>query len=95
MCDGTSRGNLAASLRRAAVDLSEVEAGLADLSTDDEIERVAKILDRIAEDATDGATILRVLIARRARERYPLPASALYDADSDNQVAPDARGNIS
>ena len=75
MGDDTSRGNLAASLRRAAIDLSEVEAGLADLSTDDEIERVAKILDRIAEDATDGATILRVLAARRERARGLLPQS--------------------
>jgi hypothetical protein len=80
MCDGTSRGNLAASLRRAAIDLSEVEAGLADLSTDDEIERVAKILDRIAEDATDGATILRVLAARRERARGPLPQGIPCDA---------------
>jgi hypothetical protein len=72
MRDDNSRGNLAASLRRAAIDLSEVEAGLAGLSTDDEIERVAKILDRIAEDATDGATILRVLAARRERARGPL-----------------------
>jgi hypothetical protein len=75
MRDDTGRGNLAASLRRAAIDLSEVEAGLADLSTDDEIERVAKILDGIAEDATDGATILRVLAARRERARSASPQS--------------------
>jgi hypothetical protein len=80
MCDGTSRGNLAASLRRAAIDLSQVEAGLADLSTDDEIERVARLLDRIAEDATDGATILRVLAARRERTRGPLPQNIPCDA---------------
>ncbi len=72
MGDDIRKGNLAASLRRAATDLSEVEAGLADLSTDGEIERVARILDRIAEDATDGATILRVLVARRERARGPL-----------------------
>jgi hypothetical protein len=72
MCDDTSKSNLAASLRRAAMDLSEVEAGIADLNTDGEIERVAKILDRIAEDATDGATILRVLAARRKRARGQL-----------------------
>jgi len=75
MGDDTSRGNLAASLRRAAIDLPEVEAGLAELSTDDEIERVARILDRIAEDATDGANILRVLAARRERARGPHPRS--------------------
>jgi hypothetical protein len=86
MCDGTSTGNLAASLRRAAMDLSEVQAGLADLSTDDDIERVAKVLDRIAEDATDGATILRVLAARRERARGPLPQGILGHAAT---LAPD------
>jgi hypothetical protein len=82
MSDDTRSGNLAASLRRAAVDLSEVEAGLADLSTDDKVERVANILDRIAEDATDGATILRVLVASRERARGPLPQGGPYDAAS-------------
>jgi hypothetical protein len=80
MSDDTRSGNLAASLRRAAIDLSEVEAGLADLTTDDEVERVANILDRVAEDATDGATILRVLVASRERARGPLPQSAPCDA---------------
>ena len=81
MCDETSKGNLAVSLRRAAIDLSEVEAGLADLSTDNDIERVAKILDRIAEDATDGATILRVLAARRERAHSrPHPRPTPCDA---------------
>ena len=75
MSDDTSRGNLAASLHSTATDLSEVEAGLADLSTDDEIERVAKILDRIAEDATDGAAILRDLLARRERVPTASPQS--------------------
>jgi hypothetical protein len=82
MGDDTRSGNLAASLRRAALDLSEVEAGLADLSTDDEIERVAKILDHIAEDATDGATILRVLVARRERARSPLPQGTAPDGST-------------
>ena len=95
MCDSTSRGNLAASLRRAAIDMSEAEAGLADLSTDGDIERVAKILDCIAEDATDGATILRVLMARRERTRSPLPASSPQDADTDYQVGQDAGDSTS
>jgi hypothetical protein len=93
MCDGTSRGNLAASLRRAAMDLSKVQAGLTDLSTDDEIERVAKILDRIAEDAIDGATILRVLAARRERARGPLLETIPHDADNDHEVS-SAAGDI-
>ena len=38
--------------------LSGVAHGLADLSADDEIEHQAKILDRIAEDANEAATIL-------------------------------------
>jgi len=62
-----ARGNLAASLHSTATDLSEVVAGLADLSTDDEIRQQARILDRIAEEATDGAALLRGLLARRER----------------------------
>jgi hypothetical protein len=64
MSDQT-RANLAASLHSTAIDLSEVAAGLADLSADDEIGNQASILDRIAEEATDGAAILRGLLARR------------------------------
>lgn len=60
-----TRANLAASLHSTAVDLSEVAAGLADLGTDDEIGQRARILERIAEEATDGAAILRGLLARR------------------------------
>jgi hypothetical protein len=53
------RGNLIASLHSTATDLSEVAISLAGLSADDEIEQQAKILDRIAEDARQGAAILR------------------------------------
>lgn len=75
MCEDT-RGNLAASLHSTAVDLSEVAGGLAGLNTDDEIERQARILERIAEDASDGATILRGLMARRGPS--PLPRRMLH-----------------
>jgi len=43
--------NRAASLHSTAIDLSEVAAGLADVSTDDGIGKLARILDRIAEEA--------------------------------------------
>lgn len=66
MSDSTT-ANLAASLRSTAIDLSEVAAGLAGLSTDDEIGQQARILDRVAEEATDGAAILRSLLARCER----------------------------
>jgi hypothetical protein len=61
---GDTRANLAASLHSTAIDLSEVAAGLADASTDEGIGKLARILDRIAEEATDGAAILRALVAR-------------------------------
>jgi hypothetical protein len=70
------RANLAASLHSTATDLSEVASGLAGFGTDDEIELQARILDRIAEDASEGATILRALIARRERVHRPLPRRA-------------------
>jgi hypothetical protein len=62
-----ARLNLAASLHSTASDLSEVASGLLRPSTDDEIEQRAKILDRIAEDASESASILRALIAGRER----------------------------
>ena len=65
--------NLIASLHATTVDLSGVANGLAGFSTDDEIEQQAKILDRIAEDASEGAAILRALIARRQRVHGLLP----------------------
>ena len=74
------RDNLVASLRSAAMDLSEVANCLAGLGTDDEIELQARILDRIAEDASEGATILRALIARRERVHSLLPRRAPHDA---------------
>lgn len=61
------RDNLAESLRSAAMDLSEVASDLSGFGTDDEIELQARILDRIAEDANEGATMLRALITRRGR----------------------------
>jgi hypothetical protein len=65
--------NLTASLHASAADLSGVVNALAGLSTDEEIELQAKILDRIAEDASDGAAILRTLIVRRERAHQHAP----------------------
>ncbi|MDX6418141.1 MAG: hypothetical protein QOG28_2761, partial [Trebonia sp.] len=59
--------NLTASLHATAADLSGVANGMAGISTDDEIEQQAKTLDRIAEDASEGAAILRAMIVRRKR----------------------------
>lgn len=65
--------NLTASLHATTADLSRVANGMAGLSTDDEIEQQAKTLDRIAEDASEAAAILRALIARRQRVHGLLP----------------------
>jgi hypothetical protein len=59
--------NLTAALRSNATDLSGVANQLAGLSTDQEIEHQAKVLDCVAEDASQGAAILRAMIARRNR----------------------------
>lgn len=90
-----ARANLAASLHSTAIDLSEVAAGLADVSTDDGIGRLARILDRIAEEANDGAAILRGLIARRQRTRSPLPGSSFPSAATGDQASPAAEGGTS
>jgi hypothetical protein len=65
--------NLTTSLHATAADLSGIANGLAGVSTDDEIEQQAKTLDRIAEDASEGASILRALIVRRQRGQGLLP----------------------
>lgn len=65
--------NLTASLHATAADLSGVANGMAGINTDDEIEQQAKTLDRIAEDASEGAAILRALIVRRQRVQGLLP----------------------
>ena len=86
-----TRVNLATSLHSTTVNLSEVAAALPALGTDEDIERLAKILEHIAEEASDGATILRVLITRHERERVAgLRASAPRVAASDHQAPEDA-----
>jgi hypothetical protein len=74
--------NLTASLHSDATDLSGVANHLAGLSTDQEIEHEAKILDCIAEDASQGAAILRTMIARRKRAHGLLSGRVSGDRDS-------------
>src|SRR5579859_2812997 len=66
--------NRAASLHSTAIDLSEVAAGLADVSTDDGIGKLARILDRIAEEA-------RRIVTQRNRVALSGRASATRSAD--------------
>lgn len=67
------KANLAASLHSTTTELSEVVRQLAGLSTDKEIEQHAEILDHIADNAREGAAILRAALAARRRSRPPLP----------------------
>jgi hypothetical protein len=78
--------NLTASLHVTVTDLSGVANGLAGVSTDDEIEQQAKVLDRIAEDASEGAAILRMLIVRRMRVHGLLPRRVPRDSSGASQV---------
>ncbi len=80
--------NLAASLRNTAADLSKVAKGLASLTTDDQIEQHAATLGHIAEDASEGARILRTLIIRREHARDPLPRRVPQDSGHVRQVTP-------
>jgi hypothetical protein len=80
--------NLTASLHGNATELSRVANYLADLSTDQEIEHQAKILDCIAEDASQGADILRAMIVRRKRAPGLLPGRVSGDSASARRVPP-------
>jgi hypothetical protein len=80
--------NLTASLHATAADLSGVADGLTGLSTDDEIEQQAKILDRSAEDASEGAAILRAMIVRRKRAHGLLPRRVPRDIPNVHRVPP-------
>jgi hypothetical protein len=86
------RVNLAASLDSTATDLAEVASSLAAFGTDDEIELQARILDRIAEDATEGAAILRALIARRGRVHGLLTRKVPRDTANLQPVPPGPGG---
>jgi hypothetical protein len=86
------RVNLAASLDSTATDLAEVASSLAEFGTDDEIELQARILDRVAEDASEGATILRALIVRRGRMHGRLPRRVPRDAANLHPVPPGPGG---
>jgi hypothetical protein len=67
--DEKRRLNLAESLRSTAIDLTKLADGLPSVSRDEEIRIQAEILDRVADDAREGASILRRSVTRR-----PVPA---------------------
>jgi hypothetical protein len=80
--------NLTASLRATAADLSGLANGLTGLGTDDQIEQQAEILDRVAEDAEQGAAILRTLIVRRDRAHTPPRVGHSCSAKPDSTRPP-------
>jgi hypothetical protein len=71
--DDEIKANLAASLLSTTAELSEVVRELANLSTDKEIELHAETLDHLANNAREGAAILRAALATRRRLRPSLP----------------------
>ncbi len=93
--DDETTVNLTASLHSVATDLSGVANGLTGLSTDEEIEQQAKILDRIAEDASQGAAILRALIVRRKRAHGLLPRRVPRRRAKMHQIPTDPAGGAS
>ena len=93
--DDEIRVNLTASLHSTATDLTGLANRLSGLSTDDEIEQQAKILDRIAEDASQGAAILRALIVRRKRAHGLLPRRVPRDAANVHRALPGSGGGAS
>jgi hypothetical protein len=93
--DNEAAVNLTASLQATAADLSGVANGLAGLGTDDQIEQQAKILDRVAEDAGQGAAILRALIVRREPAHGRLPARVPPDSTGAERVPSGPGGEAS
>jgi hypothetical protein len=83
--------NLTASLQATAADLSGVANGLAGLGTDDHVEQQAEILDRVAEDASQGAAILRATLVRR--DPAPgLPPAQVPPGSADADQVPSGSG---
>ena len=87
--------NLTASLQATAADLSGVANGLAGLGTDDHIEQQAEILDHVAEDASQGAAILRALLVRREPAPGLLPAWVPPNSTDADQVPSGSGGEAS
>ena len=89
--DNEAAVNLTASLQATAADLSAVANGLAGLGTDDHIEQQAEILDRVAEDASQGAAILRATLVRR--DPAPgLPPAQVPPGSADADQVPSGSG---
>lgn len=88
-----TKANLAASLHSTTTELSEVVRQLAALTTDNEIEQHAKILDHIADNAREGAAMLRAALAARRRSRPPLPRRIRQAAANLHRVPPGSGGD--
>jgi hypothetical protein len=84
--------NLSESLSSTAIDLTEAAGVVARLGADeDEIRRQAEILDRIADDAREGASILRTQIVRVGVPPLP-PRRIPRDPARLHQMPPDPQG---
>jgi hypothetical protein len=93
--DDEIRFNLAASVRSTALDLSEVADSLAGLSTNDEIELQARILDRIAEEANEDAAALRTLIVHQECIHRSLPRRVPGEVANVYRLPPGLDGGAS
>jgi hypothetical protein len=72
--DDRRRLNLSESLRSTAVELTAAAQAVASLGGDNEdIKHQAEILDRIGDDAREGAAILRSSVERQRRDVPALP----------------------
>jgi hypothetical protein len=90
MTDPTTTLNLSESLRSTAIDLTEAAAGVAKLGSDEEeIKLQAEILDRIAEDATEGASILRAMVSRQRAPALPPRRIPPDNVSGTRRIPPD------
>jgi hypothetical protein len=88
--DDQTRLNLSESLRSTAIDLTEAAGVLARLSGDEEeIKLQAEILDRIVDDAREGAAILRNSLVPRRLAALP-PRRIPRDPPGVHRTPPDA-----
>jgi hypothetical protein len=88
--DDQTRLNLSESLRSTAIDLSDAAGVVARLGDDEEETKIqAGILDRVAEDAREGAAILRNSLAPRRLAALP-PRRIPRDPPGVHRTPPDA-----
>lgn len=92
----TTRRNLSESLRSTAIDLDEAAGVVAKLGSDEEeIKIQAEILDRIADDAREGAKILRTLLTRKRIDVPALPPRRFPADRPSTHRTPRDRGSAS